>query len=129
VKIINKSDKPFDFTFDSGNYGPYLPGEVVDLPDEIAAHAVKRSEILDPDFGDTIGFQMSYLSDLSQEEIRKHVLYPCPFIQSNQCNAKSFKTPDELRAHLETHWGAPTNGKPAANVGNMQATARPVART
>jgi hypothetical protein len=106
AKIINTSDKPFEFTFDSGNYGPIQPGEVVDYPAEVAAHAIKRSEIIDPDFGETVGFQLIYLGQLSQEEIRKHVVYPCPFVQSNQCDAKSFKTIEDLHQHMETHWGA-----------------------
>jgi hypothetical protein len=106
VKIINVSDKPYEFTFDSGIYGPINPGEIVEYPAEIAAHAIKRSEMVDPDFGEIIGYRMAYLDSVDPNKVKEIVTYPCPFIASNQCNAKPFKNTEELRLHLDSHWGA-----------------------
>jgi hypothetical protein len=105
IKVINNSDKPYEFTFDGGNYGPFAPGEIIDLPAEIANHAVKRSAVVDPDFGDVIDHRMAYLHELTQEQIQKIAVYECPFVMTNQCKVSAFKSSDELRVHMESHWG------------------------
>ena len=103
MKIINTSDKPFRFTFDACNFGPYLPGQVVDLPEDVAAHAIRRSIVLD-DAGDFVAYRMEPLSSVDPNRVKDIALIECPFIALNQCNAASFKSADELKAHLESHW-------------------------
>lgn len=105
AKIINVSDKPFEWTFDSGNYGPLRPGEVMEVSADVAAHAIKRSEIIDPDFGDSLGFAIAYVGALDKEAIKKIAKYPCPLSITNQCNAAPFKSLDDLKVHMESHWG------------------------
>ncbi len=110
TKIINVSKEPYEWQFDGKIYGPIAPGEIVDMPDEIANHAVKRSVVLDHDpdsmtVGDPIDTKVKYLSELSKDQIKEITLYPCSLVQSGQCSVKPFKTMDELRKHMESHWG------------------------
>jgi hypothetical protein len=106
TRIINTSSQPYEWTFDSANYGPIQPGEIVDLPQEIAAHAVKRSVVLDPDLGDEVSFRVAFLDSLDKEIVKKIASYNCPFAVTGQCHSKPFKTVDDLRLHLESHWEA-----------------------
>jgi hypothetical protein len=106
AKVINVSNKPYEFTFDGGNYGPIQPGEIKDYPNEVAAHCIKRSEILDPELGETVGYKMAYLDSLSKDKIKEIATYICPFVAANQCHAKPFKTIDDLRRHMDDHWGS-----------------------
>lgn len=109
MKIINVSKKPFEWTFNSGNYGPIGPGQIMDLPYEIAAHAVKRSISLrfEEDGTEIYEQQIQLLSSVSGEEIKNIALYPCPMSVSGQCDKTDFKSLDELREHMNIHWGAP----------------------
>jgi hypothetical protein len=105
ARIVNTSDKPYEFCFDACVYGPYAPGQVIELPNEIAAHGVRRSQILD-EIGNTVGFKCEFLNDLKNDKERMEnlLVYDCPLKMSDQCNVGSFKSLDDLRSHLETHW-------------------------
>ena len=105
MKIINVSNEPYFWTFDSGNYGPVLPGQIWEGIEEIARHALKRSAIVD-EFGEVASFRMEEVGAMSKERIREFAAYPCPFTQSNQCNTKPFRSIDDLRRHMESHWGS-----------------------
>ena len=109
-KIINVSQEPYEFTFDGGHYGPMKPGEIMDLPDEIAAHAIRRSEAIDPDFGTVVGYRAEYLNDVARDKdrIKQLATYPCPYAHTAQCSAEPFRKPEDLKAHMESaHWGDP----------------------
>jgi hypothetical protein len=104
-RIVNVSNAPFEFTFNSCVYGPYAPGQVVELPYAIAEHGVKRGMIVD-DMGNFVGNRCEFLDDLQndQERMKSILMYECPLAVSHQCAAASFRNLDELRAHMETHW-------------------------
>jgi hypothetical protein len=107
LKIINTSNKPYEFTWDGGHYGPIQPGEIKDYPDPIAYHAIKRSVVYfhgGEQDGEISHFQMEMLDAVDKSKVSDIALYECPFIASNQCDAKPFKSADDLRAHLESHW-------------------------
>jgi hypothetical protein len=105
VRIVNTSDKPFEWSFNSVVYGPYPPGTIIDLPHAVAEHGIKRSQILDED-GNISGFKMQSLEEAKADpnKLKDLLIYNCPFGQSDQCNAKPFKNVDDLRKHMETHW-------------------------
>jgi hypothetical protein len=105
VRIVNTSDRPFEFSFDSVVYGPYQPGTIIDLPHEVATHGIKRSQELD-EMGNVLGFRMQSIEEAKSdpEKFKNLLVYNCPFGMSDQCNAKPFKSVDELKKHMETHW-------------------------
>ena len=107
MKIMNTSNKPYEFTWDGGHYGPYAPGAILDLPDEIANHAVKRSAVLFQEgdmSGDIAYYQMEYLHNVDRKKVNEISLYDCPLKASGQCDEKAFSTMAELKAHMDTHW-------------------------
>ena len=79
------------------------PGQILDLPEEVAAHAVKRSVVLD-DTGDFIRHKVDFLANVDQSKVKEIALYECPFAASGQCDARPFKSAKDLKAHLEGHW-------------------------
>jgi hypothetical protein len=103
LKIINTSDKPFEWTFNGEIYGPIKPGQVMDLPDEIALHGIKRSVVLD-DIGNVESYRVEHLEAVGQKRIKEIALYECPFVANGLCDAKSFKSVGDLQAHMESHW-------------------------
>jgi len=104
---MNTSNKPYEFTWDGGHYGPIMPGQIVDYPDDMANHCMKRSTVLFQD-GDMMGdidyYQMVPLDSVDPKKVRDNALYECPLVASGQCNAKSFASMAELKAHLDGHW-------------------------
>lgn len=106
VKIINTHDKPFEFSFDSIPFGPYAPGEIVELDANIAEHGIKRSWIRDNE-GMPVRKRLEYLADVQKDPTRLGALpqvYHCPF-GDRGCSSRPFKSIDELKAHLEeSHW-------------------------
>lgn len=103
MKIINVDDKPFDWTFAGDQYGPIAPGQIMDLPDEVAMHAVRRSVVHD-DVGEFVRHRVELLSSVDRDTIRRTALIECPYKLANQCDAAPFKSEAELKAHLEGHW-------------------------
>lgn len=108
MRIVNTSDLPFEFSFDSVVYGPYQPGKIIDLPYEVANHGIKRSQMLD-EMGNVLGFRMQTLEEAKSDpqKFADLLVYTCPFSLSDQCNAAPFKNVDDLRKHMETHWAKP----------------------
>jgi hypothetical protein len=108
VRIVNISDRPFEFSFDSVVYGPYQPGTIIDLPHEVASHGIKRSQELD-EMGNILGFRIQSIEEAKSdpEKFKNLLVYNCPFTMSDQCNAKPFKSVDDLKKHMETHWAKP----------------------
>ena len=108
TRIVNISDKPYEFQFDGVVYGPYNPGDPSpNLPHNVAEHGIKRSQIND-DMGVTIGFRAAFLDEAkANPDTAKNLrLYECPLVAAGDCNAGRFRTVDELRGHMETHWAA-----------------------
>ena len=105
MRIVNTSDTPFEWSFNSVVYGPYPPGKIIDLPYEVAEHGIKRSQTLD-EMGNPMGFRMQTLEEAKAdpEKLQNLLIYQCPFTLSDQCTAKPFKNVDDLRKHMETHW-------------------------
>ena len=121
MRIVNTSDGPFEFSFDSVVYGPYQPGTIIDLPYEVANHGIKRSQVLD-EMGNITGYRVQSIEEAKSdpEKFKNLLVYNCPFGASDQCTAKPFKSVDELKKHMETHWvSEPTDdlfGAPAKPV-------------
>jgi len=125
LKIMNTSNKPFEFTWDGSPFGPIKPGEIVDYPDPVANHAVKRSAVLFQEgdqSGDIDYFQMEYLHNVDKKKIVETALYECPLKASGQCDEKAFNTMAELKAHMDTHWEL----LPEANLPKGKQVALPV---
>lgn len=102
MKIVNRSNEPYEFTFDGGNYGPLMPNEVVDYPEEIALHAIKRSAQFDDDGeGILMGYRVEQMtgSDVKRSELKVR----CPYVQTGECAQPPMNQAD-LRIHLESHW-------------------------
>jgi hypothetical protein len=123
---MNTSNKKFEFTYDGGHYGPYIPGQIIDMPDGMAHHALRKSAILEqdqdaPNVGEIIGYQMEPLENVAKDKVKELATYTCPFVASNLCDAKPFKAMNDLKAHLESHWEL----APEAVVANRPATVSP----
>jgi len=119
VRVVNTSDKPFEFMFNATSFGPYQPGQIVDLPDEVALHGIKRSTMYDSESGGYLGQKLEPLDAVKVDPMRMQQLitYDCPLAESDQCNAKGFKSLDDLRVHMEqAHWGKPEVDDPLAPI-------------
>lgn len=129
MKIINVSNKPYEWTFDSANYGPIMPGQIVDLPSEVAHHAIRRSEERKYDEFDeeVISFRVQAVAAVDKSKLVKIVTYECPFSATGQCSDTRFESMDALRAHMETHW-ASTPVDPVMASQGVQKTAPPTSR-
>jgi hypothetical protein len=108
MKIVNVSDKPFEFMFDQVTYGPYAPGQIVDLPEHIAQHGLVKSAVLDDEgMGNIVDFKLKTLAEARVTE-KNLLIYECPLVSSGECKAKAFSSVDDLKAHMESHWGLAT---------------------
>lgn len=119
MKIVNTSDKPYEFAFNSCTYGPFAPGQIIDLPDEVALHGIKRSIILDEE-GNYLSQKAQPLDQVKTNPamMEKLIKYDCPMAASEQCSAGPFASLDALREHLETaHWKA-SEKKPMVGKGS-----------
>ncbi len=103
MKIINTSNKPYEFTYNGEHWGPYKPGEIVEFPDEMAIFALHKSAVLDQDpdsmsVGEVIGYQMQDLGSVAKDKIREIVTYECSLVRNGLCDAKPFKRMADLQA-------------------------------
>ena len=101
MKIINVTKDLFEFQFDSLIY-QMAPGVPYDLPDPVARHAIRRSQILSNE-GETLGLKVAALSSLDPKKIRELARYRCPLNDTNECEEGPFKSLQEMRTHFETH--------------------------
>lgn len=109
MKLINHTEKPFEFTFDSV-HRMIQPGEIVDLPDYQASIALRQSEVLDSTNGDTEGEGMPTgetrlrpLADMDGLAVKAMLRFECPYGGADLCQAGTFRSMEELRAHIDTH--------------------------
>lgn len=77
----------------------------MDLPQEVAEQAIKRSAVTD-DEGNIEAFRVEPLEKVKKnsEWLQAVATYPCPFSATGQCDAAPFKDINELRVHLDTHF-------------------------
>lgn len=110
TKIINVSNEDYRWTFDGLHFGPLKPGEVMDLPDECAQHARKRSTVTD-DEGNIETFRVELLDTVKTkpEWLKQVATYPCPFGSTGQCDVPPFHDLKLLRVHLDEHFVKATN--------------------
>jgi hypothetical protein len=113
VKVINVTKDHYEFQFDGLIY-QMAPGVPYDLPEPIARHAIRRSQILSSE-GETIGMKVSPLSSLDPKKIRQLARYRCPLSDTDECDQGPFKSLDEMRAHFETHLAKPEDFDLAAS--------------
>lgn len=117
MKIINVSKTPCEWTYDGCNYGPLNPGQVIDVPDQVGRHAIKRSVVTD-DEGNIEMFRIESLEKVRADKdwLKSVATYPCPFEATGQCSAEPFKDVELLKRHLDEHFLRSTQkaAKPAA---------------
>jgi hypothetical protein len=104
VKIVNVSDKPFEFTYGGLNYPAIPPGGYADYPEDIARHALRKSEILD-DTGMPEGRRLEVYgagSQADQEKMNKKLVFTCPFAEIDNCKEGNMSR-EQLVAHLQKH--------------------------
>lgn len=107
MKVVNTSKKPYEFTFDSRNFGPFKPGQVVDLPDDVAQHGIRRSAIRDELEGFITGYSFEPLGSIDAGRRGEVAVYACALVAIGECSAPNFNTVDELMTHLRTHQKSP----------------------
>jgi len=103
------------------DYGPLRPGEVGDYPEEIAHHAIRRSVVLDED-GEFIKYRVEPLGSVDKTRLRQIAVYHCSLVETGECDHAPFAKLDDLRTHMEVHFGPPT---PIAGVGSQKQTPQP----
>lgn len=107
MKIINTSNEPYEFTYDGGHYGPIIPGQIVDYPDAMAHHAIKRSVVMfdgdDEQCGNPNYYRMQPLNEVDPKKVKEIAVFECPF-RNTGCNIGPLKSMDELQAHLNSHF-------------------------
>lgn len=104
IKIVNVSDKPYDFTYDGKVQATMLPNESYEFEDYLALHAIKKSEIMD-DEGQVVGFRVKKLSEIEPKSVRLH----CPLVEIGECKSPTFANLKELSEHMAAH-GKPQTG-------------------
>ena len=107
MRIVNVGSEPFEWTYNSGIYGPVAPGEVREFADDVAAFGVKKSEQLD-DLGNPTGvFRLSPVSSMSARHLEEFAQFRCSL-----CDKGLFRK-DELKAHMmESHFAERVADKP-----------------
>ncbi len=107
LKIVNVSDKPFEFTFNGLNWPAIPPGGMAEYPEDMARHALRKSEIMD-DVGMPAGRRLEVLSVATQTEkdrMNKILVFTCPFQEIDNCKEQPM-TREQLVAHLGKHKAA-----------------------
>lgn len=97
MKIVNVGNVPYFWTYDGFNQGPLQPGEVVELDEPMALHAIKRSQILEPETGELLGYSVRDAADVDPGTFKIR----CPFSVTENCKAQPFSTTVDLLAHIE----------------------------
>jgi hypothetical protein len=123
LKIINVDDKPYEFTWDGCHFGPIAPGQIADYPNEVAQHAIKRGVVTD-EIGNFVRLRVDSIENVDPSLIRDIAIYDCPLQSSGQCDAGPFKTVDDLKAHLESHWELSEGASPTIKKGGASAYPR-----
>lgn len=114
MKITNVSDKPYEWTWDGGIYGPIQPGETVDLPDALAKHAITRGVVTDDATGEVIEYKVMPTDKVPQAQLREIAQYTCPLAFNGLCSAKPFRSVEEISAHMLKDHSAPKQSAGAA---------------
>ncbi len=99
MRVVNVSKEPYEWTYDSGIYGPVAPGEVREFPDDAASHGLRKSEVLD-ELGNPTGvYRMVPASSVPSARLEEFAQFRCSL-----CNEGLFRK-DELKAHMmESHF-------------------------
>jgi len=118
VKLINHTEKPFEYTWDSMHF-VVQPGQIIDLPDYQAAIVLKQAGLLDTtnmgilrpgeEGGEGIPTgesRLRVLSEMDTEAVKAMLRFECPYKGAELCKDGPFRTMEELRAHLDVHVGA-----------------------
>lgn len=105
MKIINVSKLPYEFTWDGFNFGPIAPGEIQEFPDDMAAHAIRKSAVLDED-GNVETYRVESLARVQHDLawLKSVATYPCPFAATGQCGEEPFRDIEALKIHLDFHF-------------------------
>ena len=98
------SDKPYEFTWDGLNFPAIPPGGMADYPEEIARHAIRKSEIHD-ETGMPIGYKVQLFQAATQaerERLNKILVFNCPFAEIDNCRVPPMSR-EELTEHMAKH--------------------------
>lgn len=98
VRVVNTGKKPFECMWDAKPVGPLNPGDVTEMPEWLATHAIRKSAFLDPVTG-----QQDFYLKIASEVDPKTFRYSCPMSKMGMCNATSFATLRELQEHISGH--------------------------
>jgi hypothetical protein len=98
VRVVNTGKKPFEFMWDGKMFPALNPGDVTEMPEWLANHAIKKSAFLDPN----TGMQDTYLKIAAQVD-PKSFRYSCPMSKMGLCDATSFASLRELQDHISVH--------------------------
>lgn len=105
MRVINVSDKPYEWQWDGKVFGPLEPGEIRDVPDEVGSHGVNRSMILD-EVGEPTGqYRLKPVNAVKgTKQYEAMVKYPC-----TMCGPEAgvFGKDDLERHMMETHFRKP----------------------
>lgn len=125
MKIANVTDKPAEYVADSV-HRVLLPGEVHEVEDWVGQRAIQQNQLLDSTYtkddpnveGQPLGeSRIVSLGTIDAEDRKRYAQNVCPWVGTGNCTAAPFKSMADLRAHLDTHLGAPTPIAPTASSG------------
>ena len=89
------------------NFPAIPPGGMADYPEEIARHAIKRSEIHD-ETGMPVGYKVQLFQAASaadREALEKILVFTCPFQEIDNCKEGPMSR-DKLTEHMQKHRAA-----------------------
>jgi hypothetical protein len=98
VRVVNTGKKPFEFMWDGKMFPALKPGDVVEMEEWLASHAIRKSQFLNPDTG-----KMETCLKIASEVDPKTFRYACPMARMGLCNAESFSTLKDLQDHIAIH--------------------------
>lgn len=99
MKVVNDSDKPFEFFFD-GKPHVMAPGEICDYRADIAQHAMRKSLEID-DEALPIRRQVIPLEEAKQSgRLKDYANLVCPFVKLDECSHAPFVRAEDLTRHV-----------------------------
>jgi hypothetical protein len=98
VRVVNTGKKPFEFMYDGKMFPELRPGDVTEMPEWLASHAIRKSQFFNSDTGE-MDFYLKVASEVDPKTFR----YSCPMSRMGMCDSGSFATLKELQDHISGH--------------------------
>ena len=104
MRVYNRSDKPYEWTYDGKIWGPVQTGEVLTVPDDVGAHGVNRSAYLDEIGQPTGEYRLVPVSMMAgNKKFEEEAKYPCSICGPE----KGIFNRAELETHMMEHFTRP----------------------